>query len=66
MGKRSELPFNSNYSVAHPALSPDDKTLYLCPDMLGTFGVSDLYKVAINGDSYGEPENLDLCLIQKL
>jgi outer membrane protein OmpA-like peptidoglycan-associated protein/tetratricopeptide (TPR) repeat protein len=54
-----ELPFNSNeYSVAHPALSPDDKTLYFASDMPGTLGASDLYKVAINGDSYGEPENL--------
>ena len=54
-----ELPFNSNeYSVAHPALSPDDKTLYFASDMPGTLGASDLYKVTIDGDSYGEPENL--------
>lgn len=54
-----ELPFNSNeYSVAHPALSPDDKTLYFASDMPGTLGASDLYKVSIDGDSYGEPENL--------
>lgn len=54
-----ELPFNSNeYSTAHPALSPDDKTLYFASDMPGTLGMSDLYKVSINGDSYGEPENL--------
>lgn len=54
-----ELPFNSNeYSVAHPALSPDDKTLYFASDMPGTLGMSDLYKVSIDGDSYGEPENL--------
>lgn len=54
-----ELPFNSNeYSVAHPTLSPDDKTLYFASDMPGTLGASDLYKVSIDGDSYGEPENL--------
>ena len=54
-----ELPFNSNeYSVAHPALSPDDKTLYFASDMPGTLGASDLYKVSIDGDSFGEPENL--------
>ena len=54
-----ELPFNSNeYSVAHPALSPDDKTLYFASDMPGTLGASDLYKVSIDGESYGEPENL--------
>jgi len=53
------LPFNSDqYSVAHPALSPDEKTLYFASDMPGTLGQSDLFKVAINGDSYGTPENL--------
>ena len=56
----TELPFNSNeYSVAHPALSPDEKTLYFASDMPGTMGSSDLYKVAINADgSYGTPVNL--------
>lgn len=54
------LPFNSDqYSVAHPALSPDDKTLYFASDMPGTLGQSDLYKVAINEDgSFGTPVNL--------
>ena len=55
----TELPFNSdNYSVAHPALSPDDKTLYFASNMPGTIGASDLYKVSIDGDNYGTPENL--------
>jgi outer membrane protein OmpA-like peptidoglycan-associated protein len=55
-----ELPFNSDeYNVAHPALSPDDKTLYFASNMPGTTGLSDLWKVAINGDdTYGTPENL--------
>lgn len=55
-----ELPFNSDqYSVAHPALSPDEKTLYFASDMPGTLGQSDLFKVTINEDgSYGNPENL--------
>ena len=55
-----ELPFNSNeYSTAHPALSPDEKTLYFASDMPGTLGQSDLFKVAILGnDSYGKPTNL--------
>ena len=54
-----ELPFNSdNYSVGHPALSPDEKTLYFASDMPGTIGQSDIYKVSINGDSYGTPQNL--------
>jgi len=55
-----ELPFNNNqYSVAHPALSLDNKTLYFASDMPGTFGQSDLYKVVINDDgSFGTPVNL--------
>lgn len=55
-----ELPFNSDeYSVAHPALSPDEKTLYFSSDMPGTIGQSDIYKVAINGNGGFSPaENL--------
>ena len=55
-----ELPFNSdNYSTAHPALSPDEKTLYFASDMPGTIGQSDLFKVNINDDgTYGRPINL--------
>jgi outer membrane protein OmpA-like peptidoglycan-associated protein/tetratricopeptide (TPR) repeat protein len=55
-----ELPFNSNeYSVAHPALSVDENTLYFVSDMPGTFGQSDLFKVTIKKDgTYGEPQNL--------
>ncbi|WP_347069588.1 OmpA family protein [Flavobacterium sp. WV_118_3] len=56
----TEMPFNSNnYSTAHPALSPDEKTLYFSSDMPGSLGNSDIYKVAINSDgTYGKPENL--------
>jgi outer membrane protein OmpA-like peptidoglycan-associated protein/tetratricopeptide (TPR) repeat protein len=55
-----ELPFNSNeYSVAHPALSLDEKTLYFASDMPGTLGQSDLFSVSIHpDDSYGTPKNL--------
>lgn len=55
-----ELPFNSNeYSVAHPALSPDEKTLYFASNMPGTKGASDIFKVTINEDgTFGTPENL--------
>ncbi|MCF6130191.1 OmpA family protein [Flavobacterium sp. AS60] len=54
------LPFNSDsYQTAHPALSPDEKTLYFASDMPGTRGQSDLFKVKINDDgSFGAPENL--------
>jgi outer membrane protein OmpA-like peptidoglycan-associated protein/tetratricopeptide (TPR) repeat protein len=56
----TELPFNSDqYSVAHPALSVDEKTLYFSSDMPGTVGLSDLFSVNINADgSFGTPENL--------
>lgn len=55
-----ELPFNSDqYSVAHPALSTDEKTLYFASDMPGTRGMSDLYKVEILSDGgFGEPVSL--------
>ena len=55
-----ELSFSSDqYSIAHPALSPDGQTLYFASDMPGTKGLSDIWKVAILGDgSYGEVVNL--------
>lgn len=55
-----ELPFdNKDYSVAHPALSPDGKRLYFSSDMPGTMGMSDLWYVDILGnDTYGTPINL--------
>ncbi|WP_343694717.1 OmpA family protein [Flavobacterium sp.] len=54
------LPFTSdNYSTAHPALSPDEKTMYFASDMPGSLGQSDLYKVSIDGNGvYGTPQNL--------
>jgi len=58
--KITALPFTSdNYSTAHPALSPDEKTLYFASDMPGSIGQSDIYKVSINSDgSFGTPQNL--------
>ena len=45
--------------IAHPALSPDGKTLYFACDGRGSFGQSDIFKVTINSDgSYTAPENL--------
>jgi outer membrane protein OmpA-like peptidoglycan-associated protein/tetratricopeptide (TPR) repeat protein len=56
----TELPFNSdNFQSAHPALSPDEKTLYFASDRSGTLGKSDIYKVEIKSDgTFGEPKNL--------
>ena len=54
-----ELSFNSNeYSVAHPALSIDEKTLYFVSDMPGGYGNSDLYKTTIGDNGFGWIENL--------
>ncbi|MFV0571158.1 MAG: OmpA family protein [Xanthomarina gelatinilytica] len=53
------LPFNSTeYSVTHPSLSSDGKTLYFASNMPGGHGDTDIWKVSVNGNSYGEPENL--------
>lgn len=50
---------SDNYSTAHPALSPDEKTMYFASDMPGTMGQSDIFKVSINPDgSFGTPQNL--------
>lgn len=54
-----EVPFNSDeYSVAHPSLSEDEKTLYFASDMPGGKGLSDLYKVSLSEDGFGSPVNL--------
>ena len=55
-----EMPFNNpNYSVGHPTLSADNKTLYFVSDIPGGFGQTDIFKVSINQDgTYGTPINL--------
>lgn len=55
------LPFNSTeYSVSHPSLSADGKTLYFASDMPGGLGDTDIWKVSINGNTYGTPDNLGI------
>ena len=50
---------NDTIRVAHPALSPDEKTLYFASDAAGTYGQSDLYKIELRLDgTIGNPENL--------
>ena len=55
-----ELPFNGDdFSTGHPALSPDEKTLYFVSNMPGGFGSTDIYKVEIQDENnYGTPVNL--------
>ncbi|MGB0974876.1 MAG: OmpA family protein [Flavobacteriaceae bacterium] len=55
----SPLAFNNiAYSVRNPSVSADGKTLYFSSDMPGGLGGEDIWKVAIDGNSYGTPENL--------
>jgi outer membrane protein OmpA-like peptidoglycan-associated protein len=54
-----KLPFNSvDYSIGHPTLSKDGKTLYFSSDMPGGYGGSDLYKSTYDGSSWSQPVNL--------
>lgn len=54
-----ELPFNSDdYSVGHPALSPDEKLLFFASDMPGGFGGTDIYVSRFNGTQWEQPTNL--------
>jgi outer membrane protein OmpA-like peptidoglycan-associated protein/tetratricopeptide (TPR) repeat protein len=53
------LPFNNKaYDVRNPSISKDGKTLYFSSNMTGGLGGEDIWKVAVNGDEYGIPENL--------
>jgi outer membrane protein OmpA-like peptidoglycan-associated protein len=54
------LPFNSkSYSTGNPSVDREGETLYFASDMPGSFGGSDLWKVAVNADgSFGTPVNL--------
>lgn len=53
------LPFNSDeFSTEHPALSPDEKTLYFASDMPGSLGSFDIYSIEINAESFRKPINL--------
>ena len=53
------MPFNNvEYSVGHPALSDDEKTLYFASDMPGSLGEQDIFKVQVNQSGFGNPVNL--------
>jgi outer membrane protein OmpA-like peptidoglycan-associated protein len=54
-----ELPFNSNeYSVGHPAFSPDDSRMYFVSDMPGGYGGTDIYVVEYANGKWGTPVNM--------
>jgi outer membrane protein OmpA-like peptidoglycan-associated protein len=47
-----------NYSIGHPAVSPDGKTLYFVSDMPGGFGKTDIYFCTKETDgSWSKPRN---------
>jgi outer membrane protein OmpA-like peptidoglycan-associated protein len=55
-----ETTLNSkDYSIGHPAITNDGKTIYFASDMPGGFGGADLYMAPLNTDgSIGKPINL--------
>ncbi|MBW6481460.1 MAG: OmpA family protein [Vicingaceae bacterium] len=54
-----EFPFNSDdYSVGHPTLSDDEKTIYFVSDMPGGYGGTDLYLSRWENEGWSKPENL--------
>jgi outer membrane protein OmpA-like peptidoglycan-associated protein len=53
------MPFNStSYSVTNPSLSKDGKTLFFASNMPGGIGESDIWKVSVDANGYGKPQNL--------
>ncbi|MEI7846205.1 MAG: OmpA family protein, partial [Chloroflexota bacterium] len=49
---------NDQYSVGHPALSPDGATLYFVSDMPGGYGETDIYVCQRTGDTWSPAVNL--------
>ncbi len=61
VGWSNPQPFRFNskeYSVGHPAVSPDGKYLYFASDMPGGQGGTDIWRSSIDKDSIGMPVNL--------
>lgn len=54
-----ELPFNNDeYSVGHPTLSRDGRTLYFASDMPGGLGGSDIYVTQYQNGRWSKPVSL--------
>ncbi len=53
-----EFIYNSNeYSTGHPALSPDNQTLYFVSNKAGGEGGTDIYKCIWENGTWGKPVN---------
>jgi outer membrane protein OmpA-like peptidoglycan-associated protein len=55
------LPFQLNkpeFSIGHPSLSADGKTLFFASNMPGGYGGSDIYKVSLLDTGWSTPVNL--------
>lgn len=58
-GNIKEFEYNNkDYSVGHPTISADNKTLYFISDMPGGFGGTDLYSSNWENNKWGTPKNL--------
>jgi len=60
-GWKSLKPFflnNNQYSVGHPALTPDGNTLYFVSDMNGGSGGTDIYESNFEDGKWSPPVNL--------
>ncbi len=54
-----DLSFNSKkFSNCHPALSPDNNSLYFASNRPGGFGGMDIYKVEMLNGKWGDPVNM--------
>lgn len=57
----AQFPYNSRatYSVGHPCISSDGRTIYFSSDMPGTLGGHDIFKCELDASGeWGKPENL--------
>lgn len=54
-----DFPYNSDdYSVGHPTLSEDGKTMFFVSDMPGGLGGTDIYRSTYENGTWTKPENL--------
>lgn len=57
--KETEFPFNNDaYSVAHPSITDDGKTLFFSSDKPGGFGGMDIYYTKLGASGWEAPVNM--------